>query len=98
MAFACADLALRIAGKERVFSVLCVYSKMCAAFFAKGMKMVEGVGLRRMCGDVVYIFSLEKDAESFALCVNGGGRPAHCAELHNCIGKENKVKSNELGR
>lgn len=66
--------------------------------YAKGIKMVVGSGLRRECGDVVYIFSTEKDAELFATCVNGGGLPGHCAELHNCVGKETPDRSKELGR
>lgn len=60
--------------------------------------MVEGGGLRRKCGDVVYVFNTEKDAESFAICVNGGGLPGHCAELHNCVRKETPSRSKELGR
>lgn len=60
--------------------------------------MVQGSGLIRECGNVTYAFSTLKDADAFAICVDGGGKPGHCAVLHNCIDKKFPERGDELSR
>lgn len=47
-------------------------------------------------GGMIYEFGNEEDAINFESCVNGGGRPASCAEQCRCISKRALARDSGL--